>query len=95
MKQEIRITDPTSLDKYFIDKELKEGKHIIVQFSRNIYTTEILIEINKLCKNYDKSFGVRFYGHDYAAFDCETLETILDVNVYTLIVCYLQIIFML
>jgi protein phosphatase 1 regulatory subunit 7 len=80
MQQQIRITDPTSLDTNLIDKDLKEGKHVIVQFSKNIYNLEILIEINKLCKNYDKSFGVRFYGHDYAAFNCETFEIIPDVK---------------
>lgn len=80
MQQQIRITDPTSLDTNSIDKELKEGKHVIVQFSRNIYALEILTEINKLCQYYDKSFGVRFYGHDYTAFNCETLEALPDVK---------------
>lgn len=80
MQQQLRITDPTSLDTNLIDRELKEGKQVIVQFSKNIYSREILTEINKLCKNYDKSFGVRFYEHNYTAFDCGTLETITDVK---------------
>jgi protein phosphatase 1 regulatory subunit 7 len=80
MQEEIRITDPASLDGNLIDKELKKGKHVIVQFSRNIYNCEILSELNDFCKNYDKSFGVRFYGHDYTAFDCETLEAISDIK---------------
>ena len=80
MQEHVRITDPTLLDADFIGKELKEGKHLIVQFSKNIYTHEILAVINSLCKKYDKNFGVRFYGHDYTAFDCETLEQIPDVK---------------
>ncbi len=80
MKEEIRITDPISLDANLIDKELKEGYHVIVQFSKNIYGREILLEINELCKRYDKNFGVRFYAHDYTVFDCETLELLTDVK---------------
>ncbi len=80
MQEHIHITDPTSLDTNLIDKELKEGKHVIVQFSKSIYTHEMLIELNKLCNIYDNSFGIRFYEHDYTAFDAETLETIPDVK---------------
>lgn len=80
MEEEIRFTDPASLDRNLIDKELKQGKHVIVQFSKNVYSSEILSQLNNFCKTYDKSFGVRFYGHDYKAFDCETLEAIPDVK---------------
>lgn len=80
MQEEIRITDPVSLETNLIDKELKKGKHVIVQFSKNIYNREILSELNNFCKTYDKRFGVRFYAHDYIAFDCETLEAIPDVK---------------
>ena len=80
MQQDIRITDPINVDTNFIDKELKEGKHVIVQFSKKVYNHEMLSEINNICKNHNKSFGVRFYDHDYTAFDCETLEMIPDVK---------------
>ena len=80
MQEHIRITDPTFLDTNLIDKEIKEGKHVIVQFSKNIYSHEMLAELNKLCSIYDMSLGIRFYGHDYTAFDFETLETIPDVK---------------
>ena len=40
----------------------------------------MLIELNKLCNIYDSSFGIRFYGHDYTAFDVETIETIPNVK---------------
>lgn len=74
MQQKNRVDNPTNLDLDYIDKEIQDGKHLIVQFSENTYTDQILRLLNSLCKKYDKSFGVRFYGQDQRTFDCKTLK---------------------
>jgi protein phosphatase 1 regulatory subunit 7 len=71
-----RITDPDKIDFNFIDKELKGGKHVIVQFSRNLYDSNKLSDINGLCLKYDYNFGVRFFGHHSIPFDFKTLLNI-------------------
>ena len=80
MQQQNRIDNPTNLDLNYIDKEIQEGKHLIVQFSENTYTDEKLSIINGLCKKYDMSFRVRFYGHYSSIFDCKILLKIPDVK---------------
>jgi len=80
MQQQNRIDNPTNLDIDFIDKEIREGKHLIIQFSEQTYNDEKLSLINKLCEKYDMSFGVRFYGHYSSIFDCKTLLKIPEVK---------------
>jgi len=80
MQQQNRIDNPTNLDLEIIDKEIREDKHLIVQFSEDIYTDEQLSTINRLCAMYDKSFGVRFYGHYSSTFDCRILLNIPEVK---------------
>ena len=80
MQQQNRIDNPTNFDLDYIDKELKDGKHLIVQFSEKTYTDEKLFTLNRLCEKYDKSFGVRFYGHYSNTFDCTILLKIPEVK---------------
>lgn len=80
MQLQNRIDNPTNLDLDYIDKEIRDGKHLIVQFSEDTYTDEKLSVINRLCEKYDKSFGVRFYGHYSSIFDCKTLLKIPKVK---------------
>jgi protein phosphatase 1 regulatory subunit 7 len=80
MQQQNRIGNPANLDLDYIDKEIQDGKHLIVQFSEDTYTDDKLSIINGLCKKYDMSFGVRFYGHDSSIFDCKILLKLPEVK---------------
>ena len=73
MRPQNRINNPEKIDRLLIEKDLKEGKLVIVQFSDKLYSDKILIELNELCLEYDDNFSVRFYGHYQGSFDCKTL----------------------
>ena len=73
MRPQNRINNPEKIDRLLIDKDLKEGKLVIVQFSDKLYTDKILADLNDLCLEYDDNFSVRFYGHYQGSFDCKTL----------------------
>jgi protein phosphatase 1 regulatory subunit 7 len=80
MQVQYRITDPEIIDSTHIDKELRDGKHIIIQFSDTLYTHEILFQLNGLCEKYDESFGIRFYGHYLSSFNLQILQEIPNVK---------------
>ncbi len=73
MRPQNRINDPEKIDRLLIDKELKDGKLVIVQFSDKIYSDKLLTELNELCLEYDDNFSIRFYGHYQGSFDGNTL----------------------
>ena len=73
MRPQNRINNPEKIDRLLIDKDLKDGKLVIVQFSDKLYTDKILADLNELCLEYDDNFSVRFYGHYPGSFDCKTL----------------------
>lgn len=75
-----RIDNPTTIDKDFIESELKLGKEVILQFVDKTYTDKILADINELCLNFDESLCIRFYGHYSKQFDCKTLLKITNVK---------------
>lgn len=75
-----RIQNPETIDVDFIDKELKAGIHVIIQFSENVFTDKLLSQLNDLCDKYDENFGVRFYGHYSGSFDFKTLLKIPNVK---------------
>jgi protein phosphatase 1 regulatory subunit 7 len=68
-----RINNPEKIDRLLIDRDLKDGKQVIVQFSDKLYSHKVLDDLNELCLEYDDNFSVRFYGHDQGPFDCKTL----------------------
>lgn len=80
MKSQNRIDNPDRIDRLLIDKDLKDGKLVIVQFSGKLYSDEILSELNELCSKYDENFSVRFYGHYQGSFDCKTLLKLPNVK---------------
>jgi hypothetical protein len=73
MRPQNRINNPEKIDRLLIDKDLKDGKLVIVQFSDKLYSDKILADLNELCLEYDDNFSVRFYGHYQGSFDCKTL----------------------
>jgi protein phosphatase 1 regulatory subunit 7 len=74
------INDPQTIDKDFIEEELKAGREIIVQFSDETYDDKKLTHLNELCRKHNNNFGVRFYGHYSTSFDFKTLLKISDVK---------------
>ncbi|MFN8356428.1 MAG: hypothetical protein U0Y10_18370 [Spirosomataceae bacterium] len=74
------IDNPESIDKEFIESELKAGKEVNVQFSEKNYTDEILSDIDNLCKKNDENLCIRFYGHYSDNFDCNTVLKIPNVK---------------
>ena len=80
MRQQNRINDPKTFDKLLIEKDLKAGKLVIVQFSDKFYSDSLLSDLNELCLRFDENFSVRFYGHYQVSFDCKTLSKIPNVK---------------
>jgi len=80
MKQQNRIHNPKEIDKLLIEKELKDGKMVIVQFSDKLYSDKILADLNELCLEFDDNFSIRFYGHYQGAFDCKTLLELSNIK---------------
>lgn len=80
MRQQIRINNPQKIDRLSIEKDLKGGKLVIVQFAEEIYSDEILAELNALCLEFDENFNVRFYGHYQGSFDCKILSKLPNVK---------------
>ncbi|AKQ46310.1 hypothetical protein TH63_12850 [Rufibacter radiotolerans] len=80
MKIQNRFQNPERIDRNLIERELKEGKEVIVQYSEGLYNDKILSEINELCSVYDENFGVRFYGHYSGSFDCKVVGKIPNVK---------------
>ena len=72
-----RIDNPKTIDKNFVESELKLGKEVILQFVDKSYTDKILADINELCSKFDESLCIRFYGHYSKQFDCKTLQKII------------------
>lgn len=78
-----RITDPKAIDYEFLETELNKGRHITLQFSRKVYSSQMLNEIDLLCKKYNDNFCIRFYGHYTTGFDVNTVLKIPNVkNLY-------------
>ncbi len=71
-----RINNPVSIDKNLIKAELESNKHVIVQFSGKVHDDAIFNDLNELCQNYNKNFGIRFYGYYGDTFDCAILNKI-------------------
>ena len=80
MKRRELIDNPDKIDYSLIDNSLKSGYAVTVQFSKLIYTKEILSELNKLCFKYDMDFNIRFYGHYQIPFNCEALLSLTNVK---------------
>lgn len=80
LKQQLRINNPKVIKKEYIESNIKSGKHVIVQFSENVYDETILSDLNEICARNDESLGVRFYGHYSSIFDCDVLQKISDVK---------------
>lgn len=90
MRPQNRINNPEKIDRLLIDKALKEGKLVIVQFSDKVYPDKILAELNELCLEYDDNFSIRFYGHYQDSFDCKTLLKLSNIK-YLWLDCLLKV----
>ena len=75
-----RITNFFKIDKPLLDKELKSGREMTLQFSYKKYDKTVLSEINELCHKYNENLRIRFYDHEKTGFDCNTLLKIPNVK---------------
>jgi protein phosphatase 1 regulatory subunit 7 len=75
-----RIDNFPKIDIKALDKELKTGMEIFIQFNRKKYNDKMLADINKLCTKYNGNLSIRFYGHENTGFDCNTLLKIPKVK---------------
>lgn len=78
--KQVRINDSSTLDREQIENELRNGSHVIVQFSHPSYYETLLHEVDEICAEWDENFGVRFYGHYSLSFDCNTVLQIPNVK---------------
>jgi hypothetical protein len=78
MKQE-RIQNPNSVERAAIETKIAAGNHVILQFDRPVYSSELLKKINNLCGELGKNLEVRFYGHYGDKFDASHLRFLPDV----------------
>lgn len=75
-----RITNCSKIDKTLLDKELKSGREMTLQFSYKKYDNIFLSQINELCREYNENLSIRFYDHGKTGFDCNTLLKIPNVK---------------
>jgi protein phosphatase 1 regulatory subunit 7 len=75
-----RITNFSKINKTLLDKELKSGREITLQFSYKKYDNTLLSEINELCSQYNDNLSIRFYDHGKTGFDCNTILKIPNVK---------------
>jgi protein phosphatase 1 regulatory subunit 7 len=75
-----RIDNPKTINKGLVEKELRSGKEVILQFGTRSYTDKMLSDINELCLKFDESLCIRFYDHNSKQFDCKTLQKIPNVK---------------
>jgi protein phosphatase 1 regulatory subunit 7 len=76
MRGHFQLNDPVQIDRAEIEKELNSDKNVWIQFSKKVYSEEMLFVINELCGLSDTSLNIRFYGHYFEIFDCRVLEQI-------------------
>lgn len=80
MRPQNRINNPEKIDRLLIDRDLNDGKQVIVQFSDKVYSDKVLADLNGLCLENDDNFSVRFYGHYQGSFDCKTLSKLPNIK---------------
>ena len=78
MKQE-RIQNPNLVERAAIEAKIAAGNHVILQFDKPVYSSELLKKINNLCGELGKNLEVRFYGHYGDKFDASYLRFLPDV----------------
>ena len=79
-KRKILINNPVALDRDQMERDLRSGNQVFVQFSHPDFYGSILEEVDELCARWDENFGVRFYGHRSLSFDGHTLLRIPHVK---------------
>lgn len=75
-----RITDPTKISRQEIGRMIAERGGAIVQFSDSPINTDLLAEVDWLCKKHGDALEVRFFGHYTGAFDAALLKLIPNVQ---------------
>jgi protein phosphatase 1 regulatory subunit 7 len=79
-KKQVRFSDPAALDREQMENELRNGSHVILQFSHPSHYATLLQDVDEICAQWDESFCVRFYGHYFSSFDCNTVLQLPNVK---------------
>lgn len=74
------VQDPEIIDEKLINERLLDHDEVRVQFSKPIYTKEILSQLNTLALTNSSKFKIRFYGSNNTGIDCEILDYIPNVK---------------
>jgi protein phosphatase 1 regulatory subunit 7 len=74
-----RIQNPNSVERPAIEAKIAAGRHVILQFDKPVYSSELLGKINNLCGELGQNLEVRFYGHYGDKFDAAHLRFLPDV----------------
>jgi hypothetical protein len=76
--QDIRLQNPTAIDRSQIESILADGNRPIVQFSAPKYSSAFLEQIDAACAEFGAKLEVRFFGH-YGSFDASCLTYLPNV----------------
>ncbi|HEX8239820.1 MAG TPA: hypothetical protein VF574_08795 [Allosphingosinicella sp.] len=77
---EPRITDPPKVDAGMVRALVGSGGSATIQFSKAVYSPELLRRVNLLCAEFGDSLEVRFYAHYGSCFDASALAHLPDVR---------------
>ncbi|AYL96245.1 hypothetical protein [Mucilaginibacter celer] len=80
MRAPYRIQDPDVIDEIVIGKLLDDNKEVIVQFSSEVNSSDVLSKLNEIAGKYDENLTIRFYGSSRNSFDCSILDQIPEVK---------------
>lgn len=69
-----RLTDLTEFDEQLIAAKIDVGQEVVVQFSKPIYSPELLARVDSLAQKFGEMLQVRFFGHYNTTFDCSILK---------------------
>lgn len=72
-----RIQDQAIIDEQILNDRLLDNDEVIIQFSKPVYTSATLLQIDKLVSKNNSRLMVRFYND---GFDCATLDEIPNVK---------------
>jgi len=75
MKYE-HINNPDKIDPSQINKRIDDKYRVIVQFSEEGYSAELLREWNVVSNGFNSNFEIRFYGQYFSVFDASNLKLI-------------------
>ena len=75
-----RFQNPTSIEALDVDPAIAAGETVVIQFSHNCYTEQLLESIDALCIRHSDQLSVRFYDHRQSGFDANVLSKLPNIQ---------------